>query len=70
MANKKVKIELTAVNKTKAAFGAVTGSLKSVGSAAASATKGVAAVGIAATAAAVWILANRPRAKKSRQWKK
>lgn len=52
MANKKVKIELTAVNKTKAAFGAVTGSLKSVGSAAASATKGVAAVGIAATAAA------------------
>ena len=52
MANKKVKIELTAINKTKAAFGAVTGGLKTIGGAAAGATKGIAAVGIAATAAA------------------
>jgi len=52
MANKKVKIELTAVNKTKAAFTSVTGGLKSIGGAAAGATKGIAAVGIAATAAA------------------
>jgi len=52
MANKKVKIELTAINKTKAAFTSVTGGLKSIGGAAAGATKGIAAVGLAATAAA------------------
>jgi hypothetical protein len=52
MANKKVKIELTAINKTKAAFSSVTGGLKSIGGAAAGAAKGIAGVGIAAVAAA------------------
>lgn len=52
MANKKVKFELTAVDKTKAAFDKVTKGLKGVGSAAKSASKGVAGVGLAATAAA------------------
>jgi len=52
MANKKVKFELTAVDKTKAVFDKVTKGLKGVGSAAAGATKGVAAVGVAATATA------------------
>ena len=52
MANKKVKIELTAVNKTKAAFSKVTSGLKTVGGAAGSAAKGVAGVGLAAAATA------------------
>ena len=52
MANKKVKFELTAVDKTKAAFDKVTKGLKSVGGAAAGATKGIAGVGLAATATA------------------
>ena len=52
MANKKVKFELTAVDKTKAAFDKVTKGLKGVGGAAAGATKGVAGVGLAATATA------------------
>ena len=52
MANKEVKFELTAVDKTKAAFDKVTKGLKGVGGAAAGATKGVAGVGLAATATA------------------
>lgn len=52
MANKKVKFELTAVDKTKAAFDKVTKGLKGVGSTAASVSKGVVGVGLAATAAA------------------
>ena len=52
MANKKVKFELTAVDKTKAAFDKVTKGLKGVGSAAATASKGVVGVGLAATATA------------------
>ena len=52
MANKKVKIELTAINKTKKAFSKVSGGLKSVGGAAKSAAKGVAGVGLAAAATA------------------
>jgi hypothetical protein len=53
MANKKVKFELTAVDKTKAAFDKVTKGLKGVGGVAAGAAKGVAGVGLAATGAAV-----------------
>lgn len=53
MANKKVKFELTAVNKTKAAFDKVTRGLKGVGSVAGKASMGVAKVGLAATGAAV-----------------
>jgi len=52
MANKKVKFELTAVDKTKAAFDKVTKGLKTVGGAAAGAAKGVAGVGLAAGATA------------------
>ena len=52
MANKKVKFELTAVDKTKAAFDKVTRGLKGVGSVAGGAAKGVAGVGLAATATA------------------
>ena len=52
MANKKVKFELTAVDKTKAAFDKVTKGLKTVGGAAATASKGVVGVGLAATATA------------------
>jgi hypothetical protein len=52
MANKKVKFELTAVDKTKAAFDKVTKGLKTVGGAAAGASKGVAGIGLAATATA------------------
>jgi len=48
MANKKVKIELTAVNKTKRAFSNVTSGLKGVGGAAKTASKAVAGVGLAA----------------------
>jgi hypothetical protein len=61
MANKKVKFELTAVDKTKAAFDKVTKGLKGVGGAAASASKGVAGVGLAAvaTAGALGILVNK-----------
>ena len=52
MANKKVKIELTAINKTKAAFNSVTNGLKGIGSASAGAAKGIAGVGLAAGATA------------------
>jgi len=52
MANKKIKFELTAVNKTKAAFDKVKGSLKSVGGAAVGAAKLIGGVGLAAVAAA------------------
>jgi len=52
MANKKVKFELTAIDKTKAAFDKVTKGLKTVGGAAAGAAKGVAGVGLAAGATA------------------
>jgi|13_taG_2_1085334.scaffolds.fasta_scaffold20419_2 hypothetical protein len=52
MANKKVKFELTAVDKTKAAFDKVTKGLKGVGSVAVGASKGVAGIGLAATASA------------------
>ena len=53
MANKKVKFELTAVDKTKAAFDKVTKGLKGVGSVAGKASMGIAKVGIAATASVV-----------------
>ena len=46
MAKKNVKFELTAVDKTKAAFDKVTKGLKGVGSAAATASKGVAGIGL------------------------
>jgi len=61
MANKKVKIELTAVNKTKAAFSKVTSGLKTVGGAAGSAAKGIAGVGLAAaaTATALAVIINK-----------
>jgi len=52
MANKKIKFELTAVNKTKAAFDKVKNSLKSVGGAAVGAAKLIGGVGLAAVAAA------------------
>ena len=57
MANKKVKFELTAVNKTKAAFNSVTKGLKGVGSGAAKVTKGVAKIGLAAAGAATALAA-------------
>ena len=53
MANKKVKFELTAVDKTKAAFDKVTKGLKGVGGVAKTASKAVAGVGLAAAGAAV-----------------
>ena len=53
MANKKVKFELTAVDKTKAAFDKVTKGLKGVGSVAGKASMAVGKVGLAATGAAV-----------------
>jgi len=61
MANKKVKFELTAVDKTKAAFDKVTKGLKGVGSVAGGAAKGVAGVGLAAaaTATALAVLVDR-----------
>ena len=61
MANKKVKFELTAIDKTKAAFDRVTKGLKTVGGAAAGAAKGVAGVGLAAgaTATALALLVDR-----------
>ncbi len=49
MANKKVKFELTAVDKTKAAFDRVTNGLKKLGGAARTKAKGAAGVGLAAT---------------------
>lgn len=52
MAKRQVKFELSAVDRTKAAFSSVTKGLKGVGSSAASVGKGVAGVGLAATAAA------------------
>jgi hypothetical protein len=52
MANKKVKFELTAVDKTKAAFDKVTKGLKGIGSVATGASKGIAGIGLAATASA------------------
>jgi TP901 family phage tail tape measure protein len=57
MANKNVKFTLTAVDKTKAAFDKVTKGLKGVGSVAGKATKGVAKIGLAATAAATALAA-------------
>jgi len=51
MANKKVKFELTAVDKTKAAFDKATKGLKSVGGVAKTASKAVAGVGLAAVGA-------------------
>ena len=61
MANKKVKFELTAVNKTKAAFDKVTSGLKGVGGVAKTASKAVAGIGIAAagSAIALAVLANK-----------
>ena len=61
MAKKNIKFELTAVNKTKAAFDSVTKNLKSVGSTAAGAGKAVAGVGLAAAgaAAAIGVLINQ-----------
>lgn len=52
MAKRQVKFELTAVDRTKAAFSSVTKGLKGVGGVAKKATMGVAKVGLAATAAA------------------
>ena len=52
MAKRQVKFELSAVDRTKAAFNSVTKGLKGVGSTAASVTKGEAGVGLAATATA------------------
>ena len=57
MANKKVKFELTAVDKTKAAFDKVTKGLKGVGSVAGKASMGIAKVGLAATASATALAA-------------
>jgi len=61
MANKKVKFELTAVDKTKAAFDKVTKGLKGVGGAAAGVTKGLAGVTLAAgaTATALAVLVDK-----------
>ena len=61
MAKRQVKFELSAVDRTKAAFNSVTKGLKGVGSTAASVTKGVAGVGLAATATAgaLALLVNR-----------
>jgi phage-related minor tail protein len=47
MANKKIKFELTAVNKTKAAFDKVKGGLNSISSASGTAIKGIAGLGLA-----------------------
>ena len=52
MASKNIRIPITAIDHTKAAFKSVTGGLKSMGGAAAGAAKGIAGVGIAAVAAA------------------
>ena len=52
MAKKKINFVLTAVNQTKKQFDNVTKGLKVMGSAAATTTKGVAGVGLAATATA------------------
>ena len=57
MANKKVKFELTAVNKTKAAFDKVNRSLGKIGGAAKATAKFVGGVGLAATGAAVALAA-------------
>jgi len=57
MANKKVKFELTAVDKTKAAFDKVSRGLKGVGNTAKFATKTVAGVGVAATGTAIALAA-------------
>ena len=59
MAKKNVKFELTAVDKTKAAFDKVTKGLKGVGGAAATASKGVAGIGLAAAAAAIAVLVSK-----------
>jgi len=52
MAKKKINFVLTAVNNTKKEFDKVTKGLKSIGSVAVGASKGVAGVGLAATASA------------------
>jgi len=57
MAKRQVKFELSAVDRTKAAFNSVTKGLKGVGGVAKAATMGVAKVGIAATATATAISA-------------
>ena len=57
MAKRQVKFELSAVDRTKAAFNSVTKGLKGVGGVAKGATMGVAKVGIAATATATAISA-------------
>ena len=61
MANKKVKFELTAVDKTKAAFDKVTNSLKGIGGVAAKTSKGIAGIGVAAagTATALALVVDR-----------
>ena len=61
MANKKVKIEISAVDKTKAVFDKLTNSLKGIGSASAGAAKGVAGIGLAAgaTATALAVLVDK-----------
>jgi len=57
MAIKDAKFRITAIDKTKAAFDKVTKGLKGVGSVAGGVTKGVAKVGLAATAAATALAA-------------
>lgn len=52
MAKKRINFELTAIDRTKAAFNKVAGGLKFVGGVAKTASKAVAGVGLAATAAA------------------
>tara|TARA_R100000734_G_scaffold18836_1_gene16713 strand:- start:136 stop:1875 length:1740 start_codon:yes stop_codon:yes gene_type:complete len=52
MANKKIKFELTAVNKTKAAFDKVKGGLGGISNASKTAVKGIAGLGLAVGAAA------------------
>tara|TARA_R100001440_G_scaffold53985_1_gene73819 strand:+ start:123 stop:1862 length:1740 start_codon:yes stop_codon:yes gene_type:complete len=52
MANKKIKFELTAVNKTKAAFDKVKGGLVGISNASKTAVKGIAGLGLAVGAAA------------------
>ena len=52
MAKKKINYEIVAINKTKAAFDSVTKGLTKIGGGAATVTKGVAGIGLAATATA------------------
>ena len=61
MASKKIKIPITAIDQTKAAFGKVTSGLRGIGSAAKTASKAVAGVGLAAVGvgAALTVLAKK-----------